>query len=155
MGVHLGGYMQACLGKGARKLAGKADILHDEGVSTSSVSLTSQLENLIRLLRKNGGIERHINADVTQMGVAACLLQRLEREIVGAATGIEGLEAQVNRVGSGTHGSVQGLHAARRGKKLDLLHMACLSPVWVGRRTRFVCPLARWRKVYAKKSPAG
>ncbi len=121
MGVHLGGDVQARLGQGARELCGHADVLHDERVGTGAVGLARGLERALELGGQHGRVERHVHARAAQMRVVARLGERGQREVVGAAAGVERLEAQVYRVGTGAHGGAEGLGVAGGREEFDIV----------------------------------
>ena len=123
MRVHLRGYMQSRLGERARDLGCDADVLHDERIGAGAVRLAHRLERTRHLGGQHGGVERHVHAHAAQMRVRAGVCQRIEREVVGAATRVEGFEAEVHGVRPSAHGGTERRGVAGRREQFDgMLH---------------------------------
>ena len=119
--IHLRGDVQACLRQRSRKLGGDADILHDERIGASAISLARRFHGAIDLTGQNGRVQRNVHVHAAQVRESASVGERINGEIIGATARIERLKAQVNRVGATAHGGMERRDAASRRQKLHFL----------------------------------
>ena len=105
--------MKLGLRERALQLRSKPRILHDERISASLPGLPCEVDGAGELAWQDFHVQRDVHGDAAQMRVIACLLEILQREIVGVAPCIELAESQIDCISSGAYGSVQAFDVSR------------------------------------------
>ena len=122
--AHAGSIMQRHLGRGmdgqVREAgAGQvhhAQVLHEDGVHLHLVEQPQHIHDARQLTVLDEGIDRHMHADMVQVGKVHGFAQLLLIEIAGASPGGESSIAQIDRISARRCGPVEGFPVTCRGQ---------------------------------------
>ena len=110
---HLGGRMHRQIREAGAAEVHHAQILHEDGVHLDLVEQPQHILYAGEFPILDEGIDRHMHADVVQMGEMHGLAELGFIKIASAGAGREGRVAQIDRVSASCSGPVEGFPVAR------------------------------------------